>query len=143
MRIADILAVKGSDVATIGGDATVADAVSAFARHSIGALVVSPDGQLIEGIVSERDVVRHLDRRREGLLDERVRDIMSSPVHTCGPEAEVAAVMATMTDERIRHLPVTRDGVLVGLVSIGDVVKSTIEQLRLDRKLLEEYIAAR
>jgi CBS domain-containing protein len=143
MRIADILAAKGSAVATVTGAAAVTDAVAELARHSIGALVVSPDGEHIEGIVSERDIVRLLDRERQGLLEHSVRDIMSTPVHTCGPDDAVNDVMATMTLQRVRHVPVTRDGVLCGIVSIGDVVKSTIEQLQLDRKLLEDYITAR
>lgn len=143
MRIADILATKGSDVAAIAPDAAVREAVSALAEHGIGALVVSSDGVHIDGIVSERDIVRRLDHDHGGLLDRRVRDIMSTPVHTSTPEADVGAVMTTMTNHRIRHLPVTDGGALVGLVSIGDVVKSTIEQLEKDRKLLEEYITAR
>lgn len=143
MHIADILAAKGSAVATITGEDAVADAVAALARHSVGALVVSPDGRHIQGIISERDIVRLLDRDRPGLLDRPVADIMSSPVHTTSPAAEVADVMAVMTEQRIRHVPVVLDGALVGLVSIGDVVKSTIDQLRLDRKLLEDYISAR
>lgn len=143
MRISDILKQKNGTVATIKGDATVAEAVTELARHAIGALVVSSDGAHIDGIVSERDIVRNLGREKGDLLDQAVRDIMTTSVHTVGEEAEVEEVMATMTNERIRHLPVTRDTVLIGIVSIGDVVKHTIEQLQLDRKLLEEYIAAR
>jgi CBS domain-containing protein len=143
MRIGDIIEQKGGSVATIDGDATVAEAVAELARHGIGALVVSSDGLHIEGIVSERDVVRHLGRQQKDLLDKPVRDIMTTQVHTVGEDGDVGAVMSTMTNERIRHLPVTRDGVLVGIVSIGDVVKHTIEQLQLDRKLLEDYITAR
>lgn len=143
MRIADILATKGSAVTTIPAEAPVADAVAALAFHGIGALVVSPDGTHIEGIVSERDVIRLLDREPDGLLGRTVRDIMSSPVQTCSPDEGVAAVMALMTDERVRHVPVTDGEALLGLVSIGDVVKSTIAQLEQDRRMLEEYISAR
>ncbi|MDA8313807.1 MAG: CBS domain-containing protein [Acidimicrobiales bacterium] len=143
MRIGDLLEQKGAVVVTIDGGATVAEAVAALARHGIGALVVSADGEHIDGIVSERDIVRHLDQERKDLLDRPVRAIMSTPVHTAAPADEVSAVMATMTNERVRHLPVTSDGALVGIVSIGDVVKHTIEQLERDRKLLEEYITAR
>ncbi len=143
MRIGDILETKGTAVATIDGDATVSEAVAELARHGIGALVVSADGAHIEGIVSERDIVRHLGREGRDLVDHAVRDIMSAPVHTVGPDDEVGSVMSTMTNERIRHLPVTSEGVLIGIVSIGDVVKHTIEQLQLDRKLLEDYITAR
>jgi CBS domain-containing protein len=143
MRIGDIIEKKGGSVATIDGDATVAEAVAELARHGIGALIVSSDGAHIEGIVSERDIVRHLGNQHKDLLDQPVRDIMTTQVHTVGEDGDVGAVMSTMTNERIRHLPVTRDGVLVGIVSIGDVVKHTIEQLQLDRKLLEDYITAR
>lgn len=143
MHIADILATKGSVVATIPPDATVRDAVAALARHRIGALVVSGDAAHAEGMVSERDIVRQLDEEHEGLLTRPVREIMSSPVLTCQPQDEVESVMHTMTDERVRHLPVETDGVLVGIVSIGDVVKATIGKLEMDRKLLEEYITAR
>lgn len=143
MRIGDIIEQKGGSVATIDGDATVAEAVAELARHGIGALVVSSDGLHIEGIVSERDIVRHLGSEQKDLLAQPVRDIMTTQVHTVGEDGEVGAVMSTMTNERIRHLPVTRDGILVGIVSIGDVVKHTIEQLQLDRKLLEDYISAR
>jgi CBS domain-containing protein len=143
MRIGDLLEQKGSAVVTIDGDATVADAIADLARHGIGALVVSADGAHIEGIVSERDVVRHLDRQRKDLLDRPVRAIMTTLVHTTDPTQDVRTVMATMTNERVRHLPVTTNGALVGIVSIGDVVKHTIEQLERDRKLLEDYITAR
>ncbi len=143
MRIADILATKGSTVVTIPGEASVADVVAALAHHGIGALVVSPDGAHIEGIVSERDIVRLLAVEPDGLLERSVRAIMSSPVRTCTPDTEVATAMALMTDERIRHVPVAEQGVLHGLLSIGDVVKATIKQLERDRRTLEEYIGAR
>jgi CBS domain-containing protein len=143
MRIEGILGVKGTAVVTIRPDATVRDAVGALAQHRLGALVVSADGAHADGIVSERDIVRHLDRDQDGLLDLAVRDIMSTPVLTCRPEDEVETIMQTMTDERVRHLPVVSDGAVIGIVSIGDVVKATIEKLQNDRKLLEEYIGAR
>ncbi|HVX20976.1 MAG TPA: CBS domain-containing protein [Acidimicrobiales bacterium] len=143
MHIVDILDVKGSTVATIDGAATVGDAVAELARRSIGALVVTADGVHIDGIVSERDIVRLLHRDRHALTDQPVRAIMSSPVHTCGPDDEVEAIMATMTNRRVRHLPVVSDGALVGLVSIGDVVKSRIQELEEDHKILVEYITAR
>lgn len=143
MHIVDILEAKGSTVATIHGDATVGDAVAELARRSIGALVVTADGLHIDGIVSERDIVRLLHRDHRSLTDQPVRQIMSSPVHTCRPSDEVEAVMATMTNRRVRHLPVIRDDVLVGLVSIGDVVKSRIRELEDDHKILVEYITAR
>lgn len=143
MRIAEILATKGPAVTTIPGEATVAVAVSTLAFHGIGALVVSADGVHVEGIVSERDIVRLLDVEPVGLLERPVRSVMSSPVHTCSADVDIDVVMALMTDERIRHVPVLEDGILRGIVSIGDVVKATIAQLERDRRLLEEYIGAR
>ena len=143
MHIADILAAKGTDVATIARDASVSDAVAGLSQRSIGALVVSGDGRVIDGIVSERDIVRRLDRLGSELLSASVASIMSSPVHTCAPDDTPESVMATMTNRRIRHVPVVRDGVLCGLVSIGDVVKSRIEALEADHKVLVEYITAR
>lgn len=143
MRIADILAAKGSDVATLPPDATVADTVTELGRRSIGALVVSVDGVTIDGIVSERDIVRRLGADRHGLLALRLHHVMSTPVHTCAPGDDVESVMATMTDQRVRHVPVVHDGRLAGIVSIGDVVKSRIEELQQERKLLVDYISAR
>jgi CBS domain-containing protein len=143
MRIEDILAVKGTDVATIDREATVGEAVAELARRSIGALVVSPDGVSIDGIVSERDIVRHLDRTGHALLDSPVSSLMSTPVFTCSPDDTPEDVMATMTNRRVRHVPVVKDGELRGLVSIGDVVKSRIEALEADHKVLVEYITAR
>jgi CBS domain-containing protein len=143
MNIAEILEAKGHDVATISPEATVATAVRQLARFSVGALVVSSDGQHIEGIISERDVVRHLNDDGVELSLSTVRSIMSTEVKTCSPDDEVELLMATMTDHRIRHIPVVEEGRLIGLVSIGDVVKSRIGELERDRKELVEYINAR
>ena len=143
MRIADILANKGSAVATVGRQATVSEVVTELSRRRIGALVVSPDGVHIDGIVSERDIVRRLDRLGADLLSTPVSSIMSTPVFTCSPTDTPEEVMATMTNRRVRHVPVTEDGALCGLVSIGDVVKSRIEALEADHKVLVEYITAR
>jgi CBS domain-containing protein len=143
VHIVDILANKGTTVATIARDATVGEAVSQLSRLSIGALVVSADGSIIDGIVSERDIVRRLDHLGADLLATSVASIMSTPVHTCSPDDTPEAVMATMTNRRVRHVPVMHEGRLCGLVSIGDVVKSRIEALEADHKVLVEYITAR
>ena len=143
MHIVDILATKGSEVATIPRTATVEEAVRLLSQRSIGALVVSEDGVHIDGIVSERDIVRRLDHRGPDLLEATVASIMSTPVHTCSPDDTPEAVMAVMTNRRVRHVPVVRDGALQGLVSIGDVVKSRIEALEEDHRVLVEYISAR
>ena len=143
MRISNLLAAKGSSVATIPGDATVAHAVTELARHQIGALVVSADGAHIDGIVSERDIVRSLGDRSDALLEDPVSSIMTRVVATASPDDEVESLMKVMTERRVRHVPVVRDGVLAGIVSIGDVVKSRIDELEQDRKELVEYINAR
>ena len=143
MQISTLLAGKGETVATITGDLSVGDAVDELRAHGVGALVVSSDGQHIDGIVSERDIVRGLSAKHGALLDEPVRSIMTSKVFTVSPDDDVESLMAVMTERRIRHVPVVRDGILSGIVSIGDVVKSRIVELEKDRKELVEYINAR
>jgi len=142
-RIASLLAGKGDSVATITADKTVTAAVDALRAHRIGALVVSSDGEHIDGIVSERDIVRGLAGERSALLDEPVGSIMTSTVFTCSPDDDVESLMAVMTQRRIRHVPVVEDGRLCGIISIGDIVKSRIDELEKDRKELVEYINGR
>ena len=143
MQISSLLTAKGSSVVTIAPAATVAEALAALEHHGIGALVVSADGTHIDGILSERDVVRALGHVGGALLDHPVRTIMTAQVLTSGPENTVESLMSVMTDNRVRHVPVVEDGALKGLVSIGDVVKSRIGELEKDRQELVEYITAR
>jgi len=143
MRIATLLAGKGETVATISGEATVADAVAELRTHGIGALVVSSDGRHIDGIISERDIVRALFDGHGSLLDERVHSIMTSTVFTCSPDDDIESLMSAMTERRIRHVPVVSAGVLRGIVSIGDVVKNRITELERERRELVDYINAR
>jgi CBS domain-containing protein len=143
MQVSTILDHKSSVVATIRTDATVAEAAGELNRFGIGALVVADDGQHIDGILSERDIVRALDARGAAVLDEPVAAIMSERVRTCSRSDEVESLMSVMTERRIRHLPVTDQGVLVGIVSIGDIVKSRIGELERNRDELVEYINAR
>jgi CBS domain-containing protein len=133
MRVSHLLDEKGAAVTTIRGDAKVADAVAELCRLQIGALVVSDDGVHIEGMVSERDVVRRLNDLKGRLVDEPVSMIMSRTVHTCIPEDDILALMSVMAERRVRHVPVVRDGVLCGIVSIRDIVKSQLENLERDR----------
>ena len=114
-----------------------------MARHNVGALVVSSDGAAVEGIVSERDVARALVSHGESLLDKPIHLIMSSEVRTVSPDEQVETLAVMMTELRIRHVPVIKDGSLAGIVSIGDVVKSRIEELEQDREALFKYIDAR
>jgi CBS domain-containing protein len=139
MRISDLLRAKGNDVATIGPDATVSELVVTLGEHNIGAAVVTDHGRLV-GIVSERDIVRRLRERGAELLTATVGEIMTRDVLTCEPDDTVDRLAETMTERRIRHMPVQRDGELVGIISIGDVVKSRISQLESDREQLESYI---
>lgn len=140
MRITDVLRRKGNAVVTIAPHRTVRDLLAALAHHRVGALVVSSDGVAVEGIVSERDVVRHLQTDGDGVLDRTVAGIMTTDVHTCGPEVTTDDLMAEMTENRFRHVPILADGRLVGIVSIGDVVKYRLEELQAERDQLTAYI---
>jgi len=141
MFIASILADKGHEVATIGADCLVSELVSELSVRRIGALVVV-DGDMIVGLASERDVIRALAADAAESLLRPVRDIMTSPVVTISPGDSVPSAMALMTDRRIRHLPVVEDGQLVGLVSIGDLVKRRIEEIEHEAEALKHYISA-
>ncbi len=140
MRIVDVLHTKGDDVVTISPEATVRELVALLGEHNIGAVVVSSGERVVAGIVSERDVVRGLVAGVE-ILDARVGDIMTEQVRTAEPNESVNGLMKLMTEHRIRHVPVLVDGVLHGIVSIGDVVKSRIGELEFERDQLESYVA--
>jgi CBS domain-containing protein len=135
-----ILEGKGRNVATVAPDATVRMAVEALRDANVGALVVSADGSRVDGIVSERDVVRRLASRGGDLLDAPISSIMATEVFTCTRADHVDQLMHLMTDHRIRHLPVVEDGALVGLVSIGDVVKTHVDELEREKDQLVDYI---
>ncbi|MBB5435397.1 CBS domain-containing protein [Nocardiopsis composta] len=139
MLIAELLRAKGSDVVTVRPDTTVAELLTLLARHNIGAVVVLEGGR-IAGIASERDVVRRLERHGAELLERPVREIMTTNVITCKTSDTDDALTVLMTENRVRHVPVLSAGELIGIVSIGDVVKSRIRQLELDRQQLEAYI---
>ncbi len=140
MRISDVLRGKGDAVVTIGPDETVQRLLECLAEHQVGALVVSEDGRRVAGIVSERDIVRHLHSHGAQLLNSPVREIMTSQVHMCDPHTAVDDLMVMMTDRRVRHVPVLVDGELAGIVSIGDVVKHRIGELQSERDHLAAYI---
>jgi CBS domain-containing protein len=141
MRIHDVLRAKGGEVFTIGPDATVTELLASLADHNVGALVVSADGSTVAGIVSERDVARRLNDRGVSVLDEPVSTIMTSAVTTCTGQETVEDLMRLMTDHRIRHVPVVSDNTLIGVISIGDVVKNRIGELEHERSNLIGYIA--
>lgn len=142
MLIADVLRAKtaGSTLATTAPSATVAELIDLLARFNVGALPVVDDEQQLVGIVSERDVVRRLHERGNDLLGTTVGEIMSAEVVTCSPRDRAADLARIMTDRRIRHLPVCDERGLIGIVSIGDLVKMRIDQLEREREQLASYI---
>jgi CBS domain-containing protein len=140
MRISDVVRRKGSTVVTVSPDAPVTELLDLLAEHRIGAVVVSGDGARVEGIVSERDIVRHLQRDGAAMLEAPVSAIMTSEVHTCLPETELAELESVMTEQRVRHIPVLVEDRLHAIVSIGDVVKNRIDDLQAERDQLRDYI---
>lgn len=143
MLIVTVLRSKGGSVVAVPPSATVRELLETLAQHRIGAVIVS-SGAGIAGIVSERDVVRHLHAAGAAVLDGTVADIMTTEVVTCRRETPVDELMTTMTERRIRHVPVVDDhGAIVGIVSIGDLVKSRISELESERDDLVGYIGTR
>ena len=144
MDVKAILKGKGDKVVTIAPDATVGEAAQVLKREGIGALVVSDGGGNIQGIVSERDIVAALGdaARRDGLLEAQVSALMTREVVSCSPADEVKKCMQLMTDHHIRHLPVMDGGAMIGLVSIGDIVKSRLGELESEAGFLRNIIAS-
>ena len=139
MKIAALI--SGKKVETISSSASVHDLVNSLNTHHVGALVVSPDGKKIDGIVSERDVVRAMPGKLDQLIGMRVRDLMTVEVITCTENSTVAELMTVMTERRIRHIPVvSMSGELLSIVSIGDVVKARINEIENERKALADYV---
>ncbi|HKA04379.1 MAG TPA: CBS domain-containing protein [Acidimicrobiales bacterium] len=141
MKIAEILRAKGSAVATIHPEQTVASAVRDMKERAVGALVVTRDGNHLVGIVSERDIVRAL-ADDAGVLSRRIAEIMTTKVVTCSPEESVTHAMALMTHRRHRHLPVMEGDELVGIVSLGDLVKARLDELELESRILRDAFLA-
>ncbi len=143
MKVSDLLGSKGNAVATIRPEAKISTVVRRLKLEGIGAMVVSEDSVQVVGIISERDIVRGLVEDGADLLEKRVLDLMTSPVKTCTLDANIKEIMAVMTRSRIRHLPVVEDSRLVGIVSIGDVVKNRLEEVELEADVLRDaYIAS-
>ena len=140
MRISQVIRRKGDLVVTVRPDATVDKLLELLEEHKIGAVVVSDDGSTVSGIVSERDVVRHLHSDGAAILEETVATIMTSEVETCTPDDRIDAMARTMTERRIRHIPVLVHGKLAAIVSIGDIVKFRIDELQTERDQLVGYI---
>jgi CBS domain-containing protein len=141
MTVQQILKVKGgNDVVTIGPDATVGEAAALLSARRIGAVVVTEDGRSVLGILSERDIVRELGAQGAGCLTRRVREVMTAKIVTCGLGDSAESVMQRMTDGRFRHIPVVENGAMVGLISIGDVVKARLDELRMEKEALTGMI---
>ena len=142
MRITDVLRVKGTRVVTVTPDTTVRQLLAVLAEHRIGAVVVSHDGTSVDGIASERDIVRAFAKRGAAVMSEPVTAIYTAEVHTVTPDTQIEDVMRMMTERRVRHAPVVQDGALRGIVSIGDVVKNRIDELETERAALTDYITS-
>ncbi len=141
MKISSII--SGKRVETISASASIHDLVSSLNTHHVGALVVSSDGKKIDGIVSERDVVRAMPGKLDQLAGMHVRDIMTVEVHTCTADSTVAELMIMMTEHRIRHVPVVdANSALLSIVSIGDVVKNYVTEIEGERTALRDYVAS-
>jgi CBS domain-containing protein len=142
MNVEAILRTKGRSVVTIAAEATIEDAVALLRRKAIGAVVVTEDGAAVDGILSERDVVHALAEHGAGLLTLSVAALMTRHVFTCRPGDSIAELMAEMTERRIRHLPVLEHGRLAGIVSIGDVVKSRLDEVEYEASSLRQLITS-
>jgi CBS domain-containing protein len=142
MRISDVIRAKGNAVVTVPPDMDVRALLAVLAEHRIGAVVVSTDGASVDGIVSERDIVRALADRGATVISEPVSEIMTSEVQTCTPETPVVELMSVMTHGRFRHVPVVVDDRLVAIVSIGDIVKNRVGELEIERDSLTSYITS-
>lgn len=141
MLVSHILAGKGNQtIITIKPDAVVAEAVAVLSRHKIGAVIVSKNGRQAEGILSERDIVRELGVEGEVALSRSVAEVMTEKLVTCTRGEEAVAVLEKMTQGRFRHMPVMEESQLLGIISIGDVVKARLQELHADKEALEGMI---
>ena len=140
MRISQVLAGKSSpNVVTVRPDATVRELLALLARHNIGAVIVSEDGSSLDGIVSERDVVRRLNEDN-AVVDAPVSTIMTAEVRTATTDQNVVELLQLMTEHRFRHVPVVQGGKVTGIVSIGDILKSRMSELEFERDQLDSYV---
>jgi CBS domain-containing protein len=142
MNIDTVLKAKGRQVETTVPDTPILEVAQRMRARAIGALVVSRDGRHIDGIISERDIVFGLARDGSNLLRMKAGQVMTKSVLTCSPSDSIGHVMAVMTERRVRHLPVVEDGQLVGMISIGDVVKNRLQELELQTNVLRDVYLA-
>lgn len=142
MRISDVLKGKGTQVVTVTPDSKVRQLLAVLTEHRIGAVVVSRNGTSVDGIVSERDIVRAFAQHGAAAMSEPVTSIYTADVYTVTPETPLEEIMRIMTERRIRHMPVVVGGGLRGIISIGDVVKGRIDELETERAALTDYITS-
>ena len=140
MYVETILRKKGDSIVTVDPADTVSDAVQMLTKHRIGAVLARDAAGDIVGILSERDIVRGVARHKSNCLDMAVKELMTSPVISCKPDDNIDAIMELMTERRIRHLPVMNGDALVGIISIGDVVKQRISEIEHESEALRQYI---
>jgi CBS domain-containing protein len=141
MFVSDILKVKGNSIVSVASEQPIGEALALMAQHRIGAVLVLDGNGGIAGILSERDLVRAMHKHGKAVFDKRVGDLMTSAVVCCAPKDPVAAIEGMMTAQRFRHVPVLEDGRLIGIVSIGDVVKTRIQEAEAEVDALRRYIA--
>jgi CBS domain-containing protein len=140
MNVKHILSQKGADVRTLEPTATLSDAMDILAKRRIGALVITGADRRIVGIISERDIVRAIAEHGTGTLQSPVSEMMTRKVVTCGQNETIAEIMGRMTAGKFRHVPVVEQGRLIGIVSIGDIVKARLEELEQEHDALRDYI---
>jgi CBS domain-containing protein len=140
MHVAAVIKRKGSNVVSITPDRTIADAANLLTENRIGAVLVMDSNESIHGIISERDIIRALSKYGADALTRRVETLMTREVQQCSPKDTIAEVMTTMTTQRFRHLPVVEEGKLLGMISIGDVVKQRLDETELEVETLRGYV---
>ena len=140
MHVAAVIKRKGSNVVSITPDRTIADATNLLTENRIGAVLVLDSNEGIRGIISERDIIRALSKYGADALNRRVETLMTREVQQCSPKDTIAEVMTTMTTQRFRHLPVVEEGKLLGMISIGDVVKQRLDETELEVETLRGYV---
>ena len=143
MHVAEILKAKGDEVHTIRPDQNIEYFVHRLRMERVGAMIVSESGASVDGIISERDIVFGLTEHGADIMKMKVAELMTKSVVTCSPEDTIAHVARVMTQRRIRHLPVTEGRKLIGIVSVGDVVKHRLDELELEANVLRDYAVSR
>ena len=143
MKVSDILRVKGNAVKTVRPTETIVTLTHRLKLEGVGAMIVSQDGRTIDGIISERDVAHGLAEHGADLMDLHVSDLMTRAVTTCSPDDTIADIAKVMTRRRVRHLPVKANGELVGVVSVGDVVKHRFDEMEMEANVLRDYAISR